>query len=483
MTGQGLWQQYFTPKDLHTAVELLAEHAGEARIVAGGTDLIIELEGGQRPDVSALIDITRIPGLDEIREQDGWIHLGPLVTHNHCAASPLIQEHALCLARACWEVGAPQIRNRATIAGNLITASPANDSITPLLALGAEVTLRSADGERKVPLDEFYEGVRSTVMQPDELMVDIAFPRPPQGSRSGFYKLGLRRAQAISIVDVAAVVTLQDDTVTQAAITLGAVAPIILHAEAAESFLVGKRLTTEVIEQAGELAVQAASPIDDIRGTELYRREMVKASTVRVLRGIAQQGGRGSLPADPVMLWGPEEYHWRDELPASYRHDAAEAIETIINGRAYRIESGQHKTLLRFLREDVGLIGTKEGCAEGECGACTVFLDGMAVMACMVPAPRAHGAQIVTIEGLAEDGTLHPVQQAFVDTGAVQCGYCTPGFIMSGVKLLEERPQPDRWEAQQSVTGNLCRCTGYYKIIEALEQAGGMPRPQAEAAD
>jgi xanthine dehydrogenase iron-sulfur cluster and FAD-binding subunit A len=468
-----LWTTYFTPKTLQEASDLLAEHHQHGRIVAGATDLILELEREQRPGVQTLIDITRIPDLDRIHlDEDERIHLGPLVTHNHCAASPVIQQRAYCLARACWEVGAPQIRNRATVAGNLITASPANDSITPLMALGASVTLLSQRGERTVPLSEFYKGVRQTVMAPDELLVDISFPLPGESARSGFYKLGLRRAQAISIINVAVALEMKGDRVESASVTLGAVAPVIVHAAAAEQYLACKALTDEAIIEASRLAQQAAHPIDDLRGSGGYRLAMVRTATARILHSIQHGREREGLPADPVMLWGPDEYHWSHGLPSGYVHDHDHPIETTVNGRSYRFETGQGKTLLRLLREEGMLTGTKEGCAEGECGACTVFLDGMAVMACMVPAPRAHHAEIVTIEGLEENGKLHPVQQAFVEAGAVQCGYCTPGFIMSGAKLLEERPQPSRWEAKQAVTGNLCRCTGYYKILDALEKAG-----------
>ncbi|HMK07783.1 MAG TPA: 2Fe-2S iron-sulfur cluster-binding protein, partial [Anaerolineales bacterium] len=367
----------------------------------------------------------------------------------------------------CWEVGAPQIRNRATVAGNVITASPANDSIPPLMALGAAVTLRSAAAERTVPLAAFYRGVRKTAMQPDEMLVAISFPAPPAGARSTFVKFALRRAQAISVVNAAVVVELRDGRVTRAAIALGSVAPTVIRATQAEATLTGRPLTAEQADRAGEVAAQEARPIDDLRGSADFRRQMVRACVTRALRSLADDRQHEGLPQQPVMLWGTGLV-----APAGgFAHDRQRPIETTINGRPYRFEHGQGLTLLRLLRDEGRLTGTKEGCAEGECGACTVFLDGAAVMACMVPAPRAHGAEVVTVEGLARAGRLHPVQQAFLDEGAVQCGYCTPGFLMAGAKLLEEVTLPDGAQIRQALTGNLCRCTGYYKIVSAIEKA------------
>jgi xanthine dehydrogenase iron-sulfur cluster and FAD-binding subunit A len=467
-----MWKQYCTPDSVERVLSLLKEHGPAARVVAGATDLILELERGLRPDVEVLIDITRLPGLDTIQvDQRGWIHLGPLVTHNHVAVSPVMVENALALARACWEVGAPQIRNRGTVAGNLITASPANDTIPPLMALGAVVELQSLRGVRRVPLAEFYSGVRRNVMRPDEWLADLAFPVPEPGTRSTFYKLALRRAQAISVVNAAVVLEMDGRRVRRAAITLGSVAPTIVHAAAAEEFLAGKELSSAVVLEAARQAVQAARPIDDLRGSADYRSDMVEVSVRRCLRALASGRERHGYPTIPVTLWGREEPHVRQAPPESLVHQAGTPIQTTINGQRRTFTGGQDKTLLRLLREDGLLVGTKEGCAEGECGACTVWLDGMAVMACMVPAPRAHGARIRTVEGLAEGQRLHPLQQAFVDTGAVQCGYCTPGFLMSGAALLEERPHPTRADIEQAFTGNLCRCTGYYAIIEAVERA------------
>jgi len=146
-------------------------------------------------------------------------------------------------------------------------------------------------------------------------------------------------------------------------------------------------------------------------------------------------------------------------------------IELTVNGDSYEVAIDPHRTLLEVLREDLGLTGAKEGCDLGECGNCTVIMDGKAVLACLVLALDARGKEILTIEGLAKDGELHPIQKSFVEQGAVQCGFCSPGMIMTTKTLLEKNPKPTEEDIRKGISGNLCRCTGYAKIVEAISVA------------
>ncbi|MFH1651058.1 MAG: (2Fe-2S)-binding protein [Chloroflexota bacterium] len=139
-----------------------------------------------------------------------------------------------------------------------------------------------------------------------------------------------------------------------------------------------------------------------------------------------------------------------------------------INGQDYELAVAGNRTLLEVLTEELGLTGAKMGCNEGDCGACTVIMDGEAVCSCLVLAVEAQHKDILTIEGLAVNGELHPIQQAFIDCGAVQCGYCTPGMIMSAKALLDKNPEPTEDDVRRALQGNLCRCTGYVKIVEAV---------------
>ncbi len=142
-----------------------------------------------------------------------------------------------------------------------------------------------------------------------------------------------------------------------------------------------------------------------------------------------------------------------------------------INNREYEFKCEDSRTLLEVLREDSGLTGTKKGCDEGDCGVCTVLLDGKPVDSCLVLAINAQGHEIMTIEGLQTEGQLHPIQKAFIDEGAVQCGYCTPGMILSTKALLDVNPNPDEPEIRRALSGNLCRCSGYVRIVKAVQAA------------
>jgi carbon-monoxide dehydrogenase small subunit len=149
-------------------------------------------------------------------------------------------------------------------------------------------------------------------------------------------------------------------------------------------------------------------------------------------------------------------------------------INLTVNQEKYEVAVRTNQTLVEVLRNELGLTGTKVGCAVGDCGTCTVIMDGKAVNSCLVLAVQADGREILTIEGLETVKGLHPIQQAFVDKGAIQCGFCTPGMILSAKSLLDHNPNPDEPEIRMAISGNLCRCTGYQKIVEAIQYASGI---------
>lgn len=155
-------------------------------------------------------------------------------------------------------------------------------------------------------------------------------------------------------------------------------------------------------------------------------------------------------------------------------------ISLTVNGDPYTLSVASHQTLLEVLRETLGITSPKRGCENGECGACTVIMNGLAVNSCMVPAPEADGAEIETAEGLATGGVLHPLQEAFVAHNAVQCGFCTPGMLMSAKALLDRTPHPSQEEIRTALVGNLCRCTGYVRIVEAIADVAGTLEPEGE---
>ncbi len=145
-------------------------------------------------------------------------------------------------------------------------------------------------------------------------------------------------------------------------------------------------------------------------------------------------------------------------------------IKTTVNGREYDLEIRPNMVLLDLLRDELGLTGTKRGCEVGECGACTVLLNGQAVNACLVLAPQVHGQEILTVEGLADDEKLHPLQESFLDHDAVHCGFCTPGMLMSAKELIDHSPNPSEQEVRTAISGNLCRCSGYQQIVDAIKE-------------
>jgi len=279
--------EYLEPASAAEACRMLEDRAGRARVLAGGTDLMVQLETG-RHKPEAVLFLGRLPEMRAIRfdPRDG-LTVGATATLREIEVHPVVQERYPVLARGAAEVGSVQIRNLATLGGNMCNASPSADTSPSLLVLDAQVRVLGPKGERTIPITEFWTGPGRTALEPGEMVMSVQLPVPHEATRSFYYKLAVRKAMDLAMVGIAVTVAPRNGGFDQARIALGAVAPTALRVPEAEALVTGRSLSDEVIEQAAQKAIEAAQPISDQRASATYRREMVGALTRRALRQLA----------------------------------------------------------------------------------------------------------------------------------------------------------------------------------------------------
>ncbi len=380
---------YIVPKDYQEASELLAAGNGSVRPLQGGTDLLIRIRGGfVRPE--RVIDLKSLPGMRDITlSADGWLVVGAACTMNQVGQHPLICERYDVLAQGANSVASYQLRNRATIGGNCCNASPAADTAPALLCLEAVAEVFGANGPRRIPINDFFTGPGRTAMQKGEFLTGIHLP--PHGRRP----LGRFLQQAGPDQDRRHLGGQRGGELPCWAtagrtwrLAIGAAGPTPLRAPEAEAALA---------------AGQHGGGRGPGRGTRFRSRTSHRRHPGQ--RGLPQGHGSGAGPPRHRSRSGGAESHQRssDERSPSdrRRHGMKHRIQFTVNGEAYDLEVPSHYTLLRVLREQLVLTGTKNGCEAGECGACAVLMNGEPVNSCMVLAPEANGASITTIEGLA----------------------------------------------------------------------------------
>jgi len=273
---------YVAAKDIGHAVAVLAEHGAKAKILAGGTDLLVELKHAvHSPHV--IVDVSRLRELKTIAVAEDGLHIGALATHGDIMASPIIRDMFPALVDAAHSIGAVQTRNLGTLGGNLITCVPSMDSGPTLMALEATLTVANASGQRQMPLAELFVGPRKTSLKPGDLLVDIVIPKENLNKPTGFEKFGLRKGQALALVNAAAAFFIDKGKFRAPRIALGAVAPVVIRAPKAEAYLEGRAISPEAMAEAGRIAATEAKPITDFRASANYRRDLIAVLVKRAL--------------------------------------------------------------------------------------------------------------------------------------------------------------------------------------------------------
>lgn len=271
--------EYFEPRSVSEALSVLARHGAEAKIIAGGTDVMVDIKFKEEP--GGLVNIKKIPGLNGISENGAGLRIGPLTTIREIETSALVREKLPVLWEAAHQFASLQVRNTATIGGNICRASPSGETLGPLLVLDAKAKLAFGDGEKTVPFTSFFQGPGKSSVGVDGLLIEIDIPYPPAGSKSVYLKHAVRGAMDIAMVGVAVLMTSDSgkNNIQDVRIGLAAVAPTPIRATKTEALLRGKPLTAALVKEAAALASTEASPINDQRSSAEYRRWIVEALT------------------------------------------------------------------------------------------------------------------------------------------------------------------------------------------------------------
>ena len=274
---------FIQPATTDAAISALAEYSPDVRILNGGTDYLVELKHvAQSPGV--VVDISRLEDIKGIEITDVGLRIGAGVTHTEIMTNPLIKKYVPAMIDAAHTVGAVQTRNLGTLGGNLVTCVPSMDSGPTLLALDAEVTILGPNGTRQINLIKLFVGPRKTSLAPDELLLEITIPKENLGKPAGFIKFGLRKGQALALVNAASTFWIKNGKFTDVRIALGAVAPVVIRASSAEAALEGQLVSEKTINKATKIAVGDAKPIDDFRASSRYRDDLIEVGTRRTLQ-------------------------------------------------------------------------------------------------------------------------------------------------------------------------------------------------------
>ncbi len=498
--------------------------ADETRVIAGGQTLV-PLMAMRLARPKRLIDIARLGELAFVRREPDGIAIGAATKHHVVERDRLIGTEVPLLAKVMPHVAHAPIRARGTIGGSLANADPAAEIVLVAITLGATLVYRDGSSSIEIVAHEFFTGAMTTALPPTALLTGARFPLwPNMRTGVGFHEISARSSD-FAFASAAAQVALDEAGICRrAALGLGAICGVPLRLDRLGETLEGRSLgeiDQRLIRDQVESMLADQEVFSDLHASADYRR---RAAATLLARAVAdafrdaaqipppkgevdQPAGRhaplyAGHPVIPVrqaeakmpqtgrsVVTGSsahaddDDREYGDGLKVRPRSQTGKyRVALNVNGETRAVEVEARTSLLDCLREQLLLTGAHAGCEHGVCGACTVLIDGRPIRSCLMFAVQADGYAITTIEGIAPaPGELSPIQDAFCETHGMQCGYCTPAMILTAHALLADNPAPSRAEIVDAISGNLCRCTGYAQIIEAValaaERLRGLNRP------